>query len=122
MEYLYKGSNLERSILLGLPSPVLKAKFMKLENGLKSASVGKQGLTAQLGLRVHAGIRFESSAISGVSVIISIMGYKPTAHLSHRLTVNTLAQLGAHAIATCQAGRQEPEYQVGILWSWSRRR
>lgn len=114
----YKDSTLDKSILLDPPSPVLvkpKAEFSRLENGLKIASVDKQGLTAQLGLFVHAGSRFETSANFGVSHMVSIMGYKSTAHLSHLRTVKTLEQLGANATATCKAGREETVYQVGVM-------
>ena len=87
-----------------------RAKFSKLENGLKSASVGKQGFTAQFVLFVRAGVRFDSSATSGVSAMVAIMGYKPAAHTRHFLAVKTLGQLCAHATATCKAGRQELVY------------
>lgn len=114
----YKGTTLDRSILLDPPAPVLtrpKAEFSKLENGLKIASIDKQGLTAHVGLYVNTGSRFETSANFGVSHMVSLMSYHSTAHLSHLRTVKTLEQLGANATATCKAGREEVVYQVDVM-------
>jgi len=114
----YKGSTLDRSILLDeLPKPVLKepkAEFSKLENGLKVASVDKGGLTARLGLFVSAGSRFETTANFGVSGMVSMMSYASTAHLSQLRTVKTLEQLGCNTTAGCKAGREEIVYKVGV--------
>lgn len=114
----YKGSTLDKSILLDPPTPTLirpKTEFSKLENGLKIASVDKGGLTAHLGLFVSAGSRFESSANFGVSHMVSMMGYTSTAHLSHLRTVKTLEQLGADSTSTCKSGREETVYQVDVM-------
>jgi processing peptidase subunit alpha len=114
----YKGSTMDRSILLDPPASVIKSpavEFSKLENGLKIASIDKQGLKAQLGLYVSAGSRFETSANFGVSHMVSMMSYKSTAHLSHLRTVKTLEQLGANLSATCTAGREEVAYKVGVM-------
>lgn len=113
----YQASTLDRSILIDPPSPVLtapKTEFSKLENGLKVASIDKGGLSAQIGLFVSAGSRFETSANFGVSHMVSLMGYKSTAHLSHLRTVKTLEQLGANASSTCNAGREEIVYQTSV--------
>jgi len=113
----YKGSTLDKSILLDPPAPALvapKVEFSKLENGLKVASVDKQGLTSHIGLFVNAGSRFESSANFGVSNMVSLMAYKSTAHLSNLRTVKTLEQLGANSTATCKAGREEMVYSVDV--------
>jgi len=113
----YKNSTLDRSVLLDPPAPVVTKptlQFSKLENGLKVASVDKQGLTARLGLFVNAGSRFEGSANFGVSHMVSTMGYNSTAHLSHLRTVKTLEQLGANSTATCKAGREEIAYTVDV--------
>mmetsp|Transcript_2380 Transcript_2380/g.2763 ORF Transcript_2380/g.2763 Transcript_2380/m.2763 type:complete len:447 (+) Transcript_2380:56-1396(+) len=109
---------MDTSILLAPPKPVLappKTEFSKLENGLKIASVDKQGLMAQLGLFVNAGSRFEDSSNFGVSHMVSMMSYNSTAHLSHLRTVKTLEQLGANATSSCNAGREETVYQVQVL-------
>jgi len=114
----YKGSTMDRSILLDPPQPKLvapKTEFSELENGLKIASVDKQGLMSQLGLFVNAGSRFEDSSNFGVSHMVSMMGYNSTAHLSHLRTVKTLEQLGANATSMCKAGREETVYQVQVL-------
>jgi len=114
----YKGSTLDKSILLDPVSPVLvppEVEFSKLENGLKVASIDKQGLTAHIGLFVSAGSRFESSANFGVSHMVSLMSYKSTAHLSNLRTVKTLEQLGANSTATCKAGREEIVYSVDVM-------
>merc|ERR1740121_2500143 len=113
----YRDSTLDRSILLDPPEPVLKkpsVQFSKLENGLKVASIDKQGLTARLGLYVSAGSRFENSSNFGVSHMVSLMGYHSTAHLSHLRTVKTLEQLGANNTASCTAGREEIVYKVEV--------
>lgn len=115
----YKGSTLDRSILLDAPAPVVSrntgVQYSKLENGLKIASVEKQGLTARLALYVNAGSRFETTANFGVSDMVGMMGYASTAHLSHLRTVKTLEQLGASISANCTAGREEIVYQVDVL-------
>lgn len=113
----YKGSTLDRSILIDPPAPVLvppKAEFSKLENGLKIASIDKQGLTARVGLFVSAGSRFETAANFGVSHMVSLMGFTSTAHLSHLRTVKTLEQLGANNTTFVKAGREETVYQVDV--------
>lgn len=114
----YKDSTLDRSILLDPPSPVLTkptVQFSKLENGLKVASVDKQGLTSSVGLFVSAGSRFETTANFGVSHMVGMMGFSSTAHLSQLRTVKTLEQLGANNTAACTAGREEIVYNVKVL-------
>eukprot|EP00933_Yihiella_yeosuensis_P048924 TRINITY_DN453_c0_g1_i1.p1 TRINITY_DN453_c0_g1~~TRINITY_DN453_c0_g1_i1.p1 ORF type:complete len:543 (-),score=156.30 TRINITY_DN453_c0_g1_i1:399-1937(-) len=113
----YQGSTLDRSILLDPPPANLvapKAEFSKLENGMKVASIDKQGLTARLGLFVHAGSRFETAANFGAAHMSSIMAYASTAHLSQLRTVKTLEQLGADQTALCKAGREDTMYQVEL--------
>lgn len=113
----YQGTTLDRSILLDPPAPTLvqpKAEFSKLENGMKIASIDKQGLTARLGLFVHAGSRFETSGNFGVAHMAALMGWHSTAHLSHLRTVKTLEQLGGHESTFAKAGREEMAYQVEV--------
>lgn len=113
----YQGTTLDRSILLDPPAPQLvapKAEFSKLENGMKVASIDKQGLTARIGLYVQAGSRYESSANFGVSHMVSLMSFHSTAHLSNLRSVKTLEQLGAHDRTSCKAGREEISYQVEV--------
>lgn len=113
----YAGTTLDRSILLDPKEPQLvtpKAEFSKLENGLKIATIDKQGLTARLGLFVNAGSRYENASNFGVSHMAELMAYCSTAHLSHLRTVKTLEQLGAHHTSTCKAGREEIVYQVDL--------
>jgi processing peptidase subunit alpha len=113
----YVGCSLARSIVLDPQEPALvapKFEFSKLENGLKIASIDKQGLTAHLGLFVSAGSRFETSANFGVSHMTELMSYRSTAHLSHLRTVKTLEQLGCNDTATCTAGREEMVYKVDV--------
>lgn len=116
--YAYKGRTLDTSIVLesqpaNLTAP--KTEFSKLENGLKIASIDRQGLTASLGVFVSAGSRHETSANFGASHMVELMAYKSTAHLSHLRTVKTLEQLGAHHSSTCKAGREETVYQVDVM-------
>jgi len=116
--YPYKGRTMDTSVLLdsqpaNLVAP--KAEFSKLENGLKIASVDRQGLTASLGLFVNAGSRHETASNFGVSHMVELMAYKSTAHLSHLRTVKTLEQLGAHHSSTCKAGREEMIFQVDVM-------
>merc|ERR1719253_68447 len=109
---------MDTSIVLSPQAPQLKApktEFSKLENGLKIASVDRQGLTASLGLYVNAGSRFETNENFGVSHMVELMSFKSTAHLSHLRTVKTLEQLGAHHSSTCKAGREETVYQVDVM-------
>jgi len=116
--YPYKGRTLDTSVLLSAQEPVLSApklEFSKLENGLKIASVDRQGLTASLGLFVNAGSRFESSGNFGASHMVELMAFKSTAHLSHLRTAKTLEQLGASLSSTCKAGREEMVYQVDVM-------
>lgn len=113
----YKGLTLDRSIIINPVAPALKppqTSFSKLENGLKIASVDRQGLTASVGLFVNAGSRFESSANFGVSHMVEIMAFKSTAHLSHLRTVKVLEQLGANLGSSCKAGREDIVYQVDV--------
>jgi len=117
VENAYKGCTLDRSIILDQPTatPVApKAEFSKLENGLKIASVDRQGLNASIGLIVNAGSRYEVSSNFGVSHMVELMAYKSTAHLSHLRTAKTLEQLGAHHTSVCKAGREETIYQVDV--------
>mmetsp|Transcript_7012 Transcript_7012/g.17926 ORF Transcript_7012/g.17926 Transcript_7012/m.17926 type:complete len:514 (+) Transcript_7012:80-1621(+) len=115
----YQGTTMDRSILLDPPArkavAAPKAEFSKLENGLKVASIDKQGLTASIGLYVSAGSRFETAANFGVSHMVSMMAYSSTAHLSQLRTVKTLEQLGCNATATCTAGREEIVYKVDVM-------
>jgi processing peptidase subunit alpha len=114
----YSMSTMDHSILLDPQEPALvapKTEFSKLENGLKIASVDKQGMKATLGLYVNAGSRFETAANFGVSHMVSLMGYTSTAHLSHLRTVKTLEQLGASATSECVAGREEIVYKVELM-------
>ncbi|CAE7736098.1 MPPalpha1 [Symbiodinium microadriaticum] len=113
----YQGTTLDRSILLNPPAPALtqpKFEFSKLENGMKIASIDKQGLTARLGLYVHAGARFEVPGNLGAAHMSALMGFRSTAHLSHLRTVKTLEQLGAHLSSSATAGREEIAYQVQL--------
>jgi len=118
VDYPYKGRTMDTSIVLSPQAANLvkpEVQFSKLENGLKIASVDRQGLTASLGLFVGAGSRHESSGNFGVSHMVELMAYKSTAHLSHLRTVKTLEQLGAHHSSTCTAGREETVYQVDVM-------
>lgn len=113
---VYKGVSMSTDIVLDPVAPKAVApelKLSKLENGLKIASIDKQGLTACVGLVVHAGSRFEKPEQSGVAHMVELMAYKSTAHLSNLRTVKTFEQLGA--TATCTAGREVIAYKVDIL-------
>jgi len=117
-DYPYKGLTLDRSIILDPKAPNLvapKAEFSKLENGLKIASVDRQGLNASLGLFVNAGSRYENSSNFGVSHMVELVAFKSTAHLSHLRTAKTLEQLGAHHTSTCKVGREETCYQIDVM-------
>jgi processing peptidase subunit alpha len=114
----YSMSTMDHSILLDPKEPALvppKMEFSKLENGLKIASIDKQGMKASLGLYVSAGSRFENSSNFGVSHMVSLIGFTSTAHLSHLRTVKTLEQLGAAGTSECVAGREEIVYKVELM-------
>jgi len=116
--YPYKGRTMDTSILLDQQAPAVKApelQFSKLENGLKIASVDRQGLTASLGLFVNAGSRHETHANFGASHMVELMAFKSTAHLSNLRTVKTLEQLGASLSSSCKAGREDIVYQVDVM-------
>lgn len=118
VDYPYKGCTMDRSIVLEKhsPNPVApKVEFSKLENGLKIASVDRQGLTASLGLFVSAGARHENSSSFGVAHMVELMAYKSTAHLSHLRTVKTLEQLGGQHTTHAKAGREDTVYQVDVM-------
>lgn len=118
VENPYKGRTLDTSIVLSPQEAKLevpKVEFSKLENGMKIASVDRQGLTASLGLFVGAGSRFEDSSNFGVSHMVELMAYKSTAHLSHLRTVKTLEQLGGQHSSICTAGREDIVYQVDVM-------
>jgi len=114
----YAVYTLDKSILFEGQEPQLvkpEMEFSVLENGLKVASIDRQGVTASLGLYVSCGSRFEDSSNFGVSHMVSLMGFKSTAHLSHLRTVKTLEQLGANFTSKCTAGREEIVYSVDVL-------
>jgi len=90
-----------------------KMSFSKLENGLKIASIDKQGLTSSIGLYVHGGSRFETAGSFGAAGMIELMGYKSTAHLSNLRTLKTFEQLGA--TISVKAGRETVSYTADIL-------
>jgi processing peptidase subunit alpha len=112
----YKGVAMDQCVLDAVPTvaPVApKMAFSKLENGLKIASVDKQGLTATIGLYVYGGSRFETAGSFGAAGMVELMGFKSTAHLSNLRTVKTFEQLGA--TVAVKAGREAVSYKVEIL-------
>jgi len=72
-------------------------------------------LSASLGLYVSAGSRFEDASNFGVSHLVSLMGFKSTAHLSNLRTVKVLEQLGCNNTAISTAGREEISYSVNVM-------
>lgn len=84
-------------------SPHGDLQYSKLDNGLRIASLDRGGLTASLGLFVHAGSRFEDLSNFGVTHMIQSLAFSSTAHLSLLRTVKTIEVLGANA--GCVAGR-----------------
>jgi len=115
----YSGYTLDKSILHdGLPEPNLVApqvEYSQLENGLRVVSIDRQGLSASLGLYVDTGSRFEDASNLGVSHMVSLMGFKSTAHMSHLRTVKVLEQLGCNFTASASAGQEEISYKVDVL-------
>merc|ERR1719262_533612 len=111
----YKGVAMDTAVI-DVPTTAAvapKLSFSKLENGLKIASIDKQGLTATIGLYVHAGSRFESAGCFGAAGMVELVGYKSTAHLSNLRTLKTFEQLGA--TIDVKAGREAVSYKVEIL-------
>merc|ERR1719265_2306696 len=109
---------MDHSIDIDAPAPQAvapKVEFSKLENGLKIASIDKQGLSASLALHVSAGPRHESPSNFGVSQMVASMAFKSTAHLSHLRTVKTLEQLGANSTTSCTVEREHIVYKVDVL-------
>jgi processing peptidase subunit alpha len=92
-----------------------KVEYSVLENGLKVASIDRQGVSASLGLFVNAGSRFEDASNFGVSHMTSLMGYKSTAHLSNLRTVKVLEHLGCNTTAKATAGRESIAYSVDVM-------
>jgi len=112
----FKGVAMDTCALDEVPATALvapKLEFSKLENGLKVASIDKQGLTATLGLYVHAGSRFETAGTFGAAAMVELMGFKSTAHLSNLRTLKTFEQLGA--TIDVKAGREAVSYKADIL-------
>ncbi|KAF4690273.1 Mitochondrial-processing peptidase subunit alpha [Perkinsus olseni] len=75
----YRDVPLDIPILTDVPAPQLKKpemKFSVLENGMRIVSVDKQGLTANLGLFVHAGSRFETPAEEGLSHMVECVAFQ----------------------------------------------
>jgi processing peptidase subunit alpha len=97
-------------------SPVLKSgdlAFSKLENGLRIASVDRQGLTATLTLTVRAGSRWESAEQTGISDFVQRVAFQSTAHLSSLRQVKTLEALGAHV--SVSLAREFITYEISVL-------
>jgi len=126
VQYYYFGGNGQPNPYHNVPidEPVLhefvepkivepKMRFSKLENGLRIASIDKQGMVSQLGLFVNAGSRFEEAHELGVTHMVELMAYHSTAHLSHLRTIKTIETLGANA--SCQAGREHIMYHIETL-------
>ena len=88
-------------------------EFSKLENGLRVASIDKQGLTAEISLVVNAGPRFECVDELGVSDFVKQVAFTSTAHLSHLRTVKTIEALGA--TASCSVSREHIIYHIECL-------
>lgn len=117
---IYEGIPLDRSILQPgdlreYVPPQSELKFSKLDNGLRIASMDRGGLTASLGLFVHAGSRFEEPGNFGVTHMIQNLAFASTAHLSLLRTVKTIEVLGA--TAGCVAGREHLVYSAECLRS-----
>merc|ERR1719379_1548624 len=107
---------MDQCVLDTVPTAALtapKLQFSKLENGLKIASLDKQGLTATIGLYVHGGSRFETAGSFGAAAMVELMGYKSTAHLSNLRTLKTFEQLGA--TIDVSAGREAVTYKADVL-------
>lgn len=114
----YNMNTMDHSILLDPVQGSLapgKVEYSVLENGLRVASIDRQGLNASLGLHVSAGSRFEDASNFGVSHATALMAYKSTAHLSNLRTVKVLEQLGCNYTATCTAGREDITYSVNVM-------
>merc|ERR1719387_2734910 len=111
----YKGVSMDISVIdVPVTAAVApKLSFSKLENGLKIASIDKQGLTSTIGLYVHGGSRFETAGSFGAAGMIELMGYKSTAHLSNLRTLKTFEQLGA--TISVKSGRETVSYTAEIL-------
>jgi len=114
----YSMVTMDRSIILDPVEPkvvVPKMEFSVLENGMKVASIDRSGVSASLGLFVNAGSRFEDASNFGVSHMVSLMGYKSTAHLSNLRTAKVLEHLGCNATAKATAGRESIVYSVDVM-------
>lgn len=95
----------------GLLEP--SVQFAQLENGLRIASIDRQGLCASIGLFVHAGSRYESAETACLPHALELMAFRSTGHLDQLRTLKTLEQLGA--AASCRVGREDILYQVDVL-------
>jgi len=90
-----------------------KVQYSQLENGLRIASIDRDGLTSQLVLCVNTGPRFEEPAELGVSQMVKSMAFTSTAHLTQLRTVKTLEAIGASA--SCQVGKEHIIYETAFL-------
>ncbi|KEP64802.1 UNVERIFIED_CONTAM: peptidase M16, alpha subunit, putative [Hammondia hammondi] len=117
---VYEGIPLDQSILepadlRDYVPPHSNIQYSKLDNGLRIASMDRGGLTASLGLFVHAGTRFEDVTNFGVTHMIQNLAFASTAHLSLLRTVKTIEVLGANA--GCVVGREHLVYSAECLRS-----
>lgn len=92
-------------------------KFSRLENGLRIASVDRQGLSTTLELYINTGSRFETAANSGVTSMIQTMAFHSTAHLSYLRTIKTVETLGGNI--ECIGGRELITYRAECLRGYS---
>jgi len=114
----YGMNTLDHNILLDPVEPNLvkgSVEYSQLENGLKVASIDRQGLNASVGLYVNTGSRNEDASNFGVSHMAALMGYKSTAHLSHLRTAKVLEHLGCNQTVKATAGREDIAYTVNVM-------
>jgi len=114
----YRMNTLDHDILLNPVEPSLvkgSVEYSQLENGLKVASIDRQGLNASVGLYVNTGSRNEDASNFGVSHMAALMGFKSTAHLSHLRTAKVLEHLGCNQTAKATAGREDIAYTVNVM-------
>ena len=116
LENPYKDVPMNEQVDFDVGQPQMKAvkmEFSKLENGLRVASIDRQGLTSQLAIVVNTGARFEGPDEIGLSDMVKMMAFSSTAHLSHLRTVKTIEAMGG--TASCQVGREHLLYHCETL-------
>lgn len=94
-------------------SAVPQCRFTKLDRGMRVVSIDRAGASTALGILLHTGSRFESSAERGLSHLLEMTAFRSTAHLSHLEQAKLIEKLGSTMV--CQCAREHMLYKMEVL-------